>query len=197
VRLNAPLKPALALGADAVVVVGTHPVEHPDGGASSTEGLRQPDVDDALVQLMDAALVDRMVEDVRTLDTINELVSGGGQRAAGRRPFGVIPWLFLGPEHRGTLGSLAAACFDRRYVLPSGAWHRLRHPDLVLLGRLLAGDGPRRGDLLSYLFFDPEFLDASIGLGQQDATALFAGAPPESVPWRIPRPHGGTARGRR
>ncbi|MCI4674130.1 hypothetical protein [Candidatus Mycolicibacterium alkanivorans] len=46
------------------------------------------------------------------------------------------------------------------------------------------GDGPRRGDLLSYLYFDPEFINASVELGQRDANALFDGAPDTEVPWR-------------
>jgi NTE family protein len=189
VRLNAPLKPALALGADAVVVVATHPLEDPAGDPPVAGAPQQPDVDDALVQVLDAALVDRMVEDVRTLATVNELVDGGGRRAPGRRPFRVVPWLFFGPERRGTLGDLAAACFDRRYGHDrSGAWRAVRDPDPALLGRLLAGDGPRRGDLLSYLFFDSAFLDAAIELGRADAAAVLAEAPPGTVPWRNPGP---------
>ena len=65
VRLNAPLKPALALGADALVVVGTHPVERASGLPQAPDQ-RPPDVDDALVQLVDAAL--------------NELVPVGARR---------------------------------------------------------------------------------------------------------------------
>ncbi len=190
VRLNTPLKPALSLGADAVIVVGTHPVDHPASSSSGTADPRRPDVDDALVQLIDAALVDRMVEDVRTLTTVNELVEGGGQRTTGRRPLTVVPWLFFGPDERRTLGALAAASFDQRYGRRPGAWQTLRHPDLLLLGRLFGGDGPRRGDLMSYLFFDPGFLEAAIEQGQQDATAVLEAAPPGTVPWRTHGPGG-------
>lgn len=184
VRLNTPLKPALSLGADAVIVLGTHPVDHPASSPTGTADLRRPDVDDALVQLLDAALVDRMVEDVQTLTTVNVLVEGGGQRTSGRRPLTVVPWLFFGPDERRTLGALAAASFDQRYGRRPGTWQTLRHPDLLLLGRLLGGTGPRRGDLMSYLFFDPGFLQAAIEQGQQDASTVLTGAAPGTLPWR-------------
>jgi hypothetical protein len=47
-----------------------------------------------------------------------------------------------------------------------------------------AGDGPRRGDLLSYLFFDHDFIEVSIELGQRDAKALLG---PGEVPWQTGR----------
>jgi NTE family protein len=75
-RLNAPIKPALALEADALIVVATHPMRdttttpHPGGLAS--------DVDDILVEFLDIVLVDRMVEDLRTLAKINALMPEDG-----------------------------------------------------------------------------------------------------------------------
>jgi NTE family protein len=171
VRLNAPLKPALALGAETLAVVATHPVIDP-GGQAPADGGGAPDVDDTIVRLIDAALVDRMVEDLRTLAKINALVESGGQ--TGHK---VVPYLFAGPAERGTLGRLAAQIFERRRRLRG-----LRQAELRVLGRLLIGDGPRRGDLLSYLFFDHEFIEASIELGQRDAAALLGGD--AGLPWQ-------------
>lgn len=189
IRLNAPLKPALDLGCDAVVVVATHP----DSFAVDPEGPghERPDVDDALVMLMDAALVDRMVEDVRTLGKVNELVDGGGQRSGSGRRMSVVPHLFLGPPARDTLGRLAAAAYQDRFGGVRGALRTVREPDLPLLARLLGGDGPRRGDVMSYLLFEQHFIDRSIALGQQHAAALFPAAQPARVPWRTAR-HGRT-----
>jgi NTE family protein len=184
VRLNAPLKPALALGADAVVVVATHPADHPAVPDPGTGEHIKPDVDDALVQLMDAALVDRMVEDLRTLGKVNELVRTGRQRRSAGRPYTMVRWLFFGPPERHTLGALAVSCLRRRYRGPAGAWRTIREPDLALLGRFLAGDGPRQGDLLSYLFFDSDFIEAAIERGREDAGEVLAGPDPEVVPWR-------------
>lgn len=176
VRLNAPLKPALALGADALVVVATHPVAEPPGPARDTP---PPDVDDALVALIDVAMADRMVEDVRTLAKIDEAElqaerSGG----AGRK---LIPYLFFGPERRGRLGELAAHTRDARPKTLDRLWHDVRRPDLSVFGWLAGGDGARRGDLLSYLSFEPRFIDNAITLGQRDARRLLGltGA----IPW--------------
>jgi hypothetical protein len=59
----------------------------------------------------------------------------------------------------------------------------VRSPDLPLLARLLAGDGPRRGDVLSYLLFDTEFAERAIDLGRRDASARLAGSVADQLPW--------------
>ncbi|MGY1679329.1 patatin-like phospholipase family protein [Geodermatophilus sp. SYSU D01176] len=182
VRLNAPLKPALDLGCDAVVVAATHPDTYAvDPGTAHHD---RPDVDDALVMLLDAAFVDRMVEDLRTLTRVNELVAAGGRRSSSGRPQSVVPHLFAGPPERATLSRLAADVYRDHFTGLRGALRTLWEPDLPLLAQLLGGDGPRRGDVLSYLLFDPEFIDRAIALGQEHATALFADTPTTRVPWR-------------
>jgi NTE family protein len=173
VRLNAPLKPALSLGAKAVAVVATHPAIDAERPEEPGAGGVAPDVDDTIVRLIDAALVDRMVEDVRTLARVDALVSAGAQTN-----HEVIPYLLAGPAERGTLGRLAAETFERHRRVRG-----LRQSEMRVLGHLLLGDGPRRGDLLSFLYFDPDYMEASIELGQHDAEALLAGAGPDEVPW--------------
>lgn len=182
VRLNAPLKPALDLGCDALVVVATHPDSYAgDAGAPHHE---RPDVDDALVMLLDAAFGDRMVEDLRTLTKVNELVAAGGAgRDSGRRR-SVVPHLFAGPPERATLSRLAAEVYQARFTGLRGKIRTLREPDLPLLAQILGGDGPRRGDVLSYLLFDREFIARAVALGQQQASALFAGTGATHLPWR-------------
>lgn len=174
VRLNAPLKPALALGADALIVVATHPVASPPDPPQDTP---PPDVDDALVAFIDVALVDRMVEDVRTLAKVNGAAAAAGD-AEGRR---TVPYLFCGPERRGTLADVAARSFDAHPTDASAVLRNLRRPDLRLFGWLAGGDGLRRGDLLSYLSFDPSFLEAAIERGRCDAADLIGPGP--GLPW--------------
>ena len=189
VRLNTPLKPALSLGADALVVVATHPAVYQ--GADASDGERDglpPDVDDVVVRVMDAALVDRMVEDVHTLGKTNELVETGGQRKGKSRPQTVVPYVFVGPDERGTLGKMAARCFDERYRGIPGLLRTLWEPDDRLLGRLLGGDGRRRGDLLSYLLFEGDFLQAAIDQGQADASAVMSSTDSTRLPWRTSAP---------
>ncbi len=201
IRLNAPLKPALDLGCDAVVVAATHPDTHATEAGTAPAHHDRPDVDDALVMLLDAAFVDRMVEDLRTLTRVNELVAAGGRRTSAGRPLSVVPHLFAGPPARSTLSRLAADVYREHFTGLQGALRTLREPDLPLLAQLLGGDGPRRGDVLSYLLFDPEFTARAIALGQEHATAMFAETPGTRVPWRTepaappttPVPPGGPA----
>jgi NTE family protein len=194
VRLNAPLKPALALGADRLVVVATHPAEAVQGSAPAPDDV-QPQVDDQLVNVLEAVLVDRMVEDVWALRNINEAVRQGSpsstpptgaQRDAGARPgsgerrrYREFPHVFVGPRRRDTLGVLADEVFASL-----GRLRRL-HPevaDLAILRRLAAsGEGPRAGDPLSYLFFHPSFAEAAFALGEEDAAQVM---PSEAaIPW--------------
>ncbi|MFD9666716.1 hypothetical protein ACFWAY_34750 [Rhodococcus sp. NPDC059968] len=121
-----------------------------------------------------------------SLGKINELVTDGHRTGGSRHHYVDVPYLFFGPEERGTLGALAAQCFDDRYRWHAGALRTIRSPDLPLLGRLLGGDGARRGDLLSYLLFDRAFIDAAIEQGQQDARLLLANA--DRTPWLTQAP---------
>jgi NTE family protein len=173
VRLNVPLKPALALGADAVVVVATHP--DTEKAPDRPRGTAAPDVDDAVAKLIDVALVDPMVDDLRTLRKINAVTQGGGSGPS------VVPFLFFGPAGRGTLGHLAATAYRGRYGGLAAKLRRLRDVDVPILGWLLGSDG----DALSYLLFDPEFTERAIALGQADATAVLAAGGTAAIPWTI------------
>jgi NTE family protein len=175
VRLNVPLKPALALGADAVVVIATHP--ETEKAPDRPRDAAAPDIDDAVAQLMDVALVDPMVDDLRTLRKINAAAKAGGTGMS------VVPFLFFGPADRGALGHLAATAYRQRYGGLAGSVRSLRGADLPVLAWLLGGDGNRRGDALSYLLFDPEFTERAIALGQADATAVLATGGAATTPW--------------
>ncbi|HTP24444.1 MAG TPA: hypothetical protein VMK12_02140, partial [Anaeromyxobacteraceae bacterium] len=61
------------------------------------------------------------------------------------------------------------------------------------LGRLLdAGRNPVRGELLSYLFFAPEFIRPLIELGRRDAQAWLDRHDPAD-PWQTQHPGPATA----
>jgi NTE family protein len=117
VRLNAPLKPAIALGAERLVVVATHPAEPVGGGLPAP--VSRPEVDDQLVNVLEAVLIDRMIEDLWTLQKVNRALQqadgeGGGAAEArgGRR---------RGPE--------TAAGGDGRWRgRRRGRWRRRPHP---------------------------------------------------------------------
>jgi NTE family protein len=61
---------------------------------------------------------------------------------------------------------MAEEAFRRRF----GGLRGLRSPDFVVLARLLgSGAGRARGELLSFLLFDPEFVETLIAAGRRDA----------------------------
>ena len=183
-RLYAPLKPALALDADALVVVGTHPMR--DTTTTPQPGGLAPDVDDVLIEFVDSVLAGRMIEDLRTLDKINALLADDERvTTATGRLRKKIPYVFVGPAHSQTLSRLALEILHRKPRYSGALAHRLRQLELRLLAYALEGDGPRRGGLASHLYFDPEFIRACIELGQRDAGALLSGVPTNEVPWRV------------
>jgi len=96
-----------------------------------------------------------------------------GRQASLRWVSGSRRIIFVAPSRRGIIGDIASEVFRSRY----GGLKGLRSPDFPLLSRLLGGDGPAHGELLSYLLFDRDFIDALIDLGRADAARWF-GAPP-------------------
>ncbi|HEY6886945.1 MAG TPA: patatin-like phospholipase family protein [Solirubrobacter sp.] len=160
-RLNAPIKPALSLGAERVIVVGLNSIAP---GGDRIAGPDRPDVFAGAAHVIDALLADPLVEDIQTLTTINELV--GERRTTDYRK---VPYIFIAPPGRDTIGRIARDVFRRYY---GGVFHAHRSPQLAFLGRLMAaGADPLHGELLSYLFFAPEFAHALIERGQSDAQA--------------------------
>jgi len=187
VRLNAPLKPAIALGVDKLVVVATAPA-HSSQPPIPAHRSRRPDIFDAAGDLLHAGLVDRMIEDLRTLSNFNELVpqtgtAGEAGPAEGKRQRRVIPYIFAGPVQEGEIATLANEALTSRYGRgPWSGWGL----NVRLLNRLLGG-GVSRGELFSHLLFEPEFIDAAIALGAADAWRLLATAR-GGLPWRTGPP---------
>ena len=163
-RLNAPIKPALSFGAERVIVVGLNSI------APATDriaGPDRPDLFSGAAHVIDALLADPLVEDMQTLTTINQLV---GERRTSK--YRKIPYIFIAPPERDTIGWIARDVFRRHY---GGLLHAHRSPQLAFLGRLVdAGADPLHGELLSYLFFAPEFADALIERGRKDAEGWLA-----------------------
>jgi len=173
IKLNAPIKPGIALGAERVVVVATTP--DPFGPHTSPVAADEPDIFDASTVVMHALLVDRMADDIRALRRINALVPAGTEAApSGHR---LIPNLYLGPPAPGLISQTANQVFARRYA---GIHRPLSN--LRMLGRLLGGTRESHGELLSFLFFDAEFHDALIEMGRAHASQAL-GAPGSPIPW--------------
>lgn len=177
-RLNAPLGPALALGAERVIVIGLNSSVVPDVLPVHDE----PDLIDGASSLL-SVLADQLTADVATLKTINEAVDQTGHdRPGGRRK---VPYIFIGPADRMKIGRIAVAVYERRY---KGLRAIFRSPNLALLGRITdAARNPMHGELYSYLFLAPEFVDELIELGRADARR-WLDAEQDDGPWRVAGP---------
>ena len=161
VRLNAPLAPALALGAGRVVVIGLNSAVTPVG-----RELR-PDALDGLAQLVQVALSDQLADDVATLATVNESLPArapAGKRQGRRR----VPYIFIAPGDRLEIGRLARSVYARHYA---GLDSLLRGSE-----RRPAGTGPERparrrprGAAQLPVPGAREFLEELIALGRRDA----------------------------
>jgi len=187
-RLNTPIKPALDLGVDRLVVVGTDSIsELPrEKGRHDCD---PPDFGDGALHVLQGMLVDPLIEDLRMLGNVNLFFAdGAGAKAAvdyravrGKPPYRTVPYVFVGPERRGAVGELAAEVFRDRY----GGLKGVRSPDFPLLSRLLGGDSPTHGELLSYLLFDEVFIAELIDMGRRDARRWLEAAPGPADPWQI------------
>jgi NTE family protein len=167
VRLNAPLKPALSLGADRVVVIGLNSSATPAGRA------RRPDMIDGVAQLLQVVLADQLAEDVATLATVNEALkrtrpsASARSVAAKRRRRRKIPYIFISPCDRLAIGRLARETYKDHYAGISGF---VRDSDVALLGRYVNAERSAvHGELLSYLFLARKFIDKLIAMGESDA----------------------------
>lgn len=162
-RLNTPIKPALALGAERVVVIALNSIAAAPAQLASEH---RPDALEGLSQLLQAVLVDPLVNDVGTLASVNALV-GAGDEDKQR-----VPYIFVAPAERDAIGRRAQAVFEEHYA---DVWDALRSRDLAFLGRAVGGGAdPIHGELLSYLFFAPELAEELIELGRADASRWLA-----------------------
>ncbi|MDX8152139.1 patatin-like phospholipase family protein [Patulibacter brassicae] len=176
VRLNAPLAPALALGADRVIVIGLEPfAARTAAPRTMTGGARLADV---AANVLDGLLVDQVADDVHRMASINSFLAQDGgigpvhagsraERAARGKPaFRRISYALVAPAERGRIGRIADEVFQERYAGVRG-W---RHPDLAVASRLLGGARTgARGELLSFLLFDEVFVERLIAEGAADA----------------------------
>jgi NTE family protein len=202
-RLNTPIKPALDLGVDRLVVVGMDAVDDPPLEPGRHEAVEPPDFGDGALHVLQGMLVDPLVEDMRILGNINMFFADRNgstkerrettnrratdaateryRAARGKKPYRSIPYIFIAPEKRGAIGRLAREVFNDRY----GGWKGLRSVDFPLLNRLLGGESPQHGELLSYLFFDQVFIEELIRMGARDARRWLRADPGPDDPWQI------------
>jgi NTE family protein len=172
-RLNAPIKPALELGADRVIVIGLNSL------AAAPHSGERADLFDGASQLVQGLLVDPLVNDLATLVGINEMLLAPRPDVSGGRK--VVPYIFVAPASANEIGEVAKRVYRDSYAGAAGL-HRSR--DLSLLGRLIGADrNPTRGEIFSYLFFAREFTEELLKLGRKDAERWIAG-PHDDGAWQ-------------
>jgi NTE family protein len=172
-RLNTPIKPALALGAERVIVVGLEPLS---GGATAAQPHGRPRLSDVAANVIDGLLVDQVGDDLKRMVAINSFFAehaGAGpspaarayRRSRGRSPYRRVSYALVSPAERGEIGRIAERVFERRY----GGLRGFLSPDYPVLSRLLGGQTRSRGELLSFLLFDREFVAELLEAGRRDA----------------------------
>ncbi len=183
-RLNSPIAPALALGAERIIVIGFEPfAERP----APTAAAGPPRMADVAANVLDGLLVDQVADDLHRLASINAFYVDGDASSAqisrsarayrtsrGRKPYKRISYALVAPARRGELAGIAEDVFRRRYAGLRG----LLSPDYPFISRILGGGGtPARGELLSFLLFDEEFVEALLDAGAADARRWIARHP--------------------
>src|SRR5262249_43851102 len=114
-RLNTPIKPALDLGVDRVVVVSTAAIPTAEETPPPTD--RAPNLCDGALNMLHSRLVDPLVDDMRSLGVVNSFFANGDgagvtyRRARGKPPYRQVPYIFVAPQHHALLGSLAQRVF--------------------------------------------------------------------------------------
>ncbi|MBS42393.1 MAG: patatin [Nocardioides sp.] len=171
-RRRRPLAPALELGAGRIVAVGTGSMS--PRRARPERDRRTVDLGDGAATLLGAVMDDPMRHDLRRLAELNAQTTDpdlgpalDAHRARqGEAPYREIPYAAVAPTHGEEIAALAMEVFDTNHkrLLRTAA-----DPDLHVIHRLLGGDSPLQGELLSYLLFDRDFFDGAADLGRRDA----------------------------
>ncbi len=149
-RLNSPIKPALHLGADRVILIGLEPFGRTPG--SHVASPARPSVADVAANVLDGLLVDQVANDLHRLAAINsffvEDATRRDERLLARLP--ALPRARALPADllrarlapaRGEIGRLAETVLARRY----GGLRRLREPDFMIIAAALGSRTRARG----------------------------------------------------
>lgn len=153
IRLSTPLVPALRLGATHILAISPHhePTQEEADRPKNDGGYPPPA--QILSQLMDAVFLDILDEDVRRLESINSLVTRlPGEDGSGRREVAIRT---VRPSQ--ALGRIASAYEP---CLPASFRY---------LTRSLGTRETDSSDLLSFLMFQPDYLQRILTMGEEDA----------------------------
>jgi NTE family protein len=187
VRMSSPMSPAIHLGADRIVAISVRHRKQPAETAAGEIGARQGaplPISQIAGVLLDAVFLDSLDADAERLERINRTLALIPRERMERSDLHLrpVPALVLRPST--DLGKLAADVYERFPAM-------LRY---LLKG--IGASGPAGEDFLSYLAFEPVYVNRVMELGHADTMArrqeieqfLFdASVPhvPEKIPVRV------------
>jgi NTE family protein len=149
-RRRVPLAPALELGADRVVVVGTGGLHAPDAADLARDGA--VDIGDGVATLLGAVMDDPVRHDLRRLAEVNAMTEDAElgpalrrhREATGRSALRTVPYVAVAPEDGEEIARAAMEVFRANH----GSLRRtLGDPDMQVMHRLLGSDSPLQGEL--------------------------------------------------
>ncbi len=182
-RQNTPVRPAMRLGANRLLVIG---LRHAEADQRALDRARQrtkdifPNAVFMAGKMLDALMLDKLEADMRRIERTNRLIAAGtrlygddfghalGGAIEGRqgRPYVPMEVLLIRPSQN--LGEVAYQIIRKtnlsRYSGVMARW--IRHS--------MMGDEMPENDLASYVLFDPEFLKTLMHIGYHDAEAQHA-----------------------
>lgn len=165
VMLNTPIAPALAFGAERVIVVSSHATEYPPREALP----HVPSGNDALAIVLHTVLADKTIEDLAQLKRINSMVVANPNNAT---DYKTIEYIVVSPKP-GVLAAQARASLDEAFRPSALLKHAARAVRYGLLQAFVhrLGAGVGANELLSYILFDREYFERQIARGRQDAAS--------------------------
>ncbi|HEX3593884.1 MAG TPA: patatin-like phospholipase family protein [Polyangiaceae bacterium] len=190
IRLNTPIAPAIdmleKLGTPVkrIVIIATHPDPSAPPSSVAKPILDRPDIIDECASILHSLFVDRVAEDVHALRRHNHAIAAtrsiSGPALRGHSPgdgVQVVEHAYFGPPAAGLFAQAAADVFAAKYS-------RWSLKDFSLISRALGGKGASRDELLSFLFFDPDFLTRIFEMGRAHAEAAMV----SGIPWAMTHP---------
>ncbi|MDB4985903.1 MAG: hypothetical protein JWN04_1081 [Myxococcaceae bacterium] len=169
VRLNTPIRPALDLGAEQIIVISSLATEYPKSAPASSE---EPDILDIGAQAIHAVLGDGTIEDLRNLRHANATVRESGnqqvkadaaQRSVTTKANKQIAVLAISPDN-GVLSGYAQT------ALAEAKREGIEY-ELLAAALASAGAGTGQNELASYLLFYKPYVLLQFQTGKNDVAA--------------------------